>query len=64
MKKIHNLKIFIKTIYIYKEIPSNKKSRDIFEYFHKLGDISSIQINEDENGNIVGTGYKYKKVYG
>ena len=40
-----------------KEIPKNKTARDIFEYFHKFGDISSIKINEDENGNIVGTGY-------
>ena len=40
-----------------KEIPKNKTSREIFEYFHKFGDISSIKVNEDENGNIVGTGY-------
>ena len=40
-----------------REIPKNKTSREIFEYFHKFGDISSIKINEDENGIVVGTGY-------
>ena len=40
-----------------KEIPKDKTSREVFEYFHKFGDIYSIKINEDEKGNIVGTGY-------
>lgn len=40
-----------------KNIPKNKNSREIFEYFNKFGDIYSIKINEDENGNNVGTGY-------
>ena len=57
MKKIHNLKIFIKMIYILKKFQAIKHPEIIFEYFHKSGDISSIQINEDKNGNIVGTGY-------
>ena len=40
-----------------KNIPKEKNSREIFEYFHKFGDIYSIKINEDEKGNNVGTGY-------
>ena len=40
-----------------KSIPKNKTSRELFEYFNKFGDIYSIKINEDENGNIIGTGF-------
>ena len=56
-EKDSQFKNFYKNNLFIKEIPKNKTSRDIFEYFHKFGDISSIKINEDENGNIVGTGY-------
>jgi len=40
-----------------KNIPKEKTSRELFEYFNKFGDIFSIKINEDEEGNNVGTGY-------
>ena len=40
-----------------KNIPKEKNSREIFEYFNKFGDIYSMKINEDEKGNNVGTGY-------
>jgi len=40
-----------------KEIPKTKSSRELFEFFHKFGDIYSIKINEDESGNNIGTGY-------
>ena len=40
-----------------KNIPKEKNAREIFEFFHKFGDIYSIKINEDEKGNNVGTGY-------
>ena len=56
-EKDSQFKNYYKNNLYIKEIPKNKTSRDIFEYFHKFGDISSIKINEDENGNIVGTGY-------
>ena len=40
-----------------KGIPKSKTSREIYEYFLKFGDISSIKINEDETGNNIGTGF-------
>ena len=56
-EKDSQFKNYYKNNLYIKEIPKNKTSREIFEYFHKFGDISSIKVNEDENGNIVGTGY-------
>lgn len=40
-----------------KSIPKNKTARELFEYFNQFGDIYSIKINEDEKGNIMGTGF-------
>ncbi len=34
-----------------KGIPKNKSAREVFEYFHKFGDIFSIKLNEDDKGN-------------
>ena len=34
-----------------KGIPKNKSARELFEYFHKFGDIFSIKLNEDDKGN-------------
>ena len=44
------------TLYI-KNLPKNKNSREIYEFFIKFGDIFSIKINEDEQGNNIGTGF-------
>ena len=40
-----------------KNLPKNKSSREIYEYFVKFGDIFSIKINEDEQGNHNGTAF-------
>ena len=40
-----------------KNLPKNKNSREIYEFFIKFGDIFSIKINEDEQGNNIGTGF-------
>ena len=40
-----------------KGLPKNKTSREIYEYFVKFGDIFSIKINEDEQGNNNGTAF-------
>ena len=34
-----------------KGIPKNKSAREVFEYFHKFGDIFSIKLNENDKGN-------------
>ena len=34
-----------------KGIPQNKDPREIFEYFFKFGDIFSLKVNEDDQGN-------------
>ena len=34
-----------------KGIPKNKDPREIFEYFIKFGDIFSLKVNEDDQGN-------------
>ena len=38
-------------------IPSNVKPREIYEHFHKFGEIQSAKINENEFG--VHNGYAY-----
>lgn len=55
-KDFHNKNLIKSNLYI-RNIPKSKTSREIFEYLNKFGDIYSIKINEDENGNNVGTGY-------
>ena len=40
-----------------KGIPKNKSAREVFEYFHKFGDIFSIKLNEDDKGNSNGTAF-------
>ena len=40
-----------------KGLPKDKTSREIFEYFFKFGDIFSMKINEDEEGNNIGTAF-------
>ena len=40
-----------------KGIPQNKSAREVFEYFHKFGDIFSIKLNEDDKGNSNGTAF-------
>ena len=40
-----------------KGIPPDVKPREIFELFNKYGEIISIKICEDEDGNLLGYGY-------
>ena len=40
-----------------KDIPNNKSAREIYEYFNKFGDISSMKMNEDDQGNYNGTAF-------
>ena len=41
----------------FKGIPKNISSRIVYEYFLQFGDISSLKMTEDENGNHYGYGY-------
>ena len=41
----------------FKGIPKNISPRIVYEYFLKFGDISSLKMTEDENGNHYGYGY-------
>ena len=41
----------------FKGIPQKITSREVYEYFMKFGDISSLKVIEDENGNHYGYGY-------
>ena len=41
----------------FKGIPLSIPSRKVYEYFMKFGDISSLKVIEDENGNHFGYGY-------
>lgn len=56
-EKDFQYKIHTKNNLYIKKIPKSKSSRELFEFFHKFGDIYSIKINEDESGNNIGTGY-------
>ena len=40
-----------------KNIPKNKSARDIYEFYLKYGDISSMKMNVDEQGNNNGTAF-------
>ena len=40
-----------------KGIPTSTSPREVYEYFMKYGDISSLKIPEDEFGTILGYGY-------
>ena len=40
-----------------KGIPFNVQPREVYEYFFQFGDISSIKIKEDSEGNHLGYGY-------
>ena len=53
---IDSIKINENNLYI-KGIPTNKDSREIFEYFFKFGDIFSLKVNEDDKGNNIGTAF-------
>ena len=41
----------------FKGIPLSIQSRKVYEYFMKFGDISSLKLIEDDNGNHSGYGY-------
>ncbi len=43
-----------------KNIPFNVKPRDVYKYFIQFGDIVSVKLNEDDDGNHLGYGYKAK----
>ena len=40
-----------------KDIPKNKSAREIYDFFLKYGDISSMKMNVDEKGNNNGTAF-------
>jgi polyadenylate-binding protein len=41
----------------FKGVPNSISSRKVYEYFMKFGDISSLKLIDDENGNHLGYGY-------
>ena len=40
-----------------KNIPKETTPRQVYEFFMTFGDISSLKVNEDDNGNHLGYGY-------
>ena len=56
-EKDNSIRYNIKSNLYFKGIPLNISTRKVYEYFLKFGDISSLKIIEDNNGNHFDYGY-------
>ena len=56
-EKDNSIRYNTKSNLYFKGIPLSIPSRKVYEYFMKFGDISSLKLMEDENGNHFGYGY-------
>ena len=56
-EKDNSIRYNTKSNLYFKGIPLSIPSRKVYEYFMKFGDISSLKLIEDNNGNHFGYGY-------